>query len=330
MLQRELPERQVLQVRLVCLPLQRHPLRRAPRPHRALGLGRLRRRQRRDRQHQNRGRGKSLGKLKKLHVIIIGVFVAIVLGAGMFFLLIKPRQQSLADVSKKLSDRQAVAAQLPSAKSDLQKAILENLQAKLDYRRYEDTKMPEVSFDDRTLGMIGLWREQAEVLGPMIEHWPRRYGVDLLNNVAIAAAPSNPNALVDGLLRIPVGTMQVRGDLGSILRHLKGWNDFHRLVQIDPMSISGTSPVLTATYSMTVLIFPRGKLGPNVAIAGTAAAAGAVGGAPGAVPGAMPGAGAPISMPGAPGASPAPGGAPMPGDGPGAAGGAGAPPAPMP
>ncbi len=216
-----------------------------------------------------------MGKLTKIQVIVIGVVVTLIVGVGMFFLLIRPRAQQLNELETKLQEREAVAARKPQAEKDLQRAKLENLQARLDYRHYEVTKMPAVSFSDRTEGMIAMWRERSEVLGPMVEHWPRKFGVDLLNDIPIPPASSDPNSYADGLIRIPIGPISVRGDYHSILRHLKGWNKFGRLVQVEPMSLSGVSPVLTATYNATILIFPRGKIGPNVAMA----AAGQQGGA---------------------------------------------------
>jgi hypothetical protein len=241
-----------------------------------------------------------LDRLTRVQVIVIGVLVCLIVGAGMFFLLVRPKMQQYKEVSTKLEERKAVADQIDQARKDLEKARLENLQARLDYRRYEETKMPVISFNDRTAGMIALWRERAEVLGPLVEKWPRRFGVELRNDISIPAAPTNPNAMTADLLEIPLGQMTVTGSYRAILNHLKGWNKFNRLVRVDPPTLTGPSPTMTATYNLTVLIFPRGGLGPNVAIAGEAAAQPGAGGGPGMVPPA----GGPVmppAMPGGPG-----------------------------
>jgi len=248
-----------------------------------------------------------LSKLTRVQVLIIGCLVSIIVGVGMFFLLVRPRMQKFAEVDAKLKERQQVAAQLETAKADLEKAKLENLQARLDYRYYEETKMPVISFNDRTQGMIALWRERAEVLGPMIEKWPRKFGVELRTDIKIPPGPTNPNAVSDKLIEIPLGQMTVTGNYRAILNHLHGWNRFGRLVRVDPLTLTGTNPVMTATYNLTVFEFPRGGLGPNVAMAGDAAAQ--TGGAPG-MPSAFPGGpGGPGSgmmppSPGGPGATP--------------------------
>ncbi|MEI6914430.1 MAG: hypothetical protein WCL39_04790 [Armatimonadota bacterium] len=219
-----------------------------------------------------------MGKLTKLHVTIIGVVLCLVVGLGMFFLLIKPANEQLADLQTQYEARKAIADQLPQAKVELVKARQAQLQAQLDYRKIEDAKMPVVSFTDRAQGMIAMWREQAEVLGPMLENWPRRFGVDLMNSISIPAASTNPNSFADGLTKIGIGSISVRGDLPSILRHIEGWNKFGRLVQIDPVSITGVSPSLSASYNVTVLLFPRGNFGQPLAIAGDTGQAGAGGG----------------------------------------------------
>jgi len=123
--------------------------------------------------------------------------------------------------------------------------------------------------------------------------------VELRNDISVPAAPTNPNAMTADLLEIPLGQMTVTGTYQAILNHLRGWNKFNRLVRVDPPTLTGPSPTMTATYNLTVLIFPRGGLGPNVAIAGEATAQPGAGGAPGMMP--APGAGVPPPMPGGPG-----------------------------
>ena len=245
-----------------------------------------------------------MSKLTRLHVIVIGVVLNLVALAGAYFFLVKPRMEKFAAADAKLKERTAVADRLPVAEADRQKAELENLQARQDYRRYEDAKMPVISVADRTQAMIALWREQAEVLGPMIENWPRRYGEELLNNVSIPPATTNPNTPIPSPYVIDVGAMSVRGDFYSILRSIEGWNQFNRLVQISPMTIQGVSPSLTANYGLRVIIFPRGKMGPEVAMAkGSTDAAGAGGAGGGMAPPPMPmgapdmGAGPPVGGP---------------------------------
>jgi len=116
--------------------------------------------------------------------------------------------------------------------------------------------------------MIALWKEQAEILGPMIESWPRKTKVRLLSGVQVPAAPVDPNAINTTLIRIPIGTLQVRGDFKTLMNHIRSWKNFGRLVQVDPASLTGPSPNMTAQYGLTVYIFPYGEPGPPVQMAG--------------------------------------------------------------
>ncbi|MCC6484103.1 MAG: hypothetical protein IT209_04575 [Armatimonadetes bacterium] len=225
-----------------------------------------------------------LDKLTKLQVIIVGVVLSLIIGVGMFFLLVRPRMEKFTQVDKQRQEVVAKAAELPLRQRELEQAERDRLQAQLDYRKYELSKMPEISFADRTQGMIALWREHAEVLGPMLENWPRRFGVEMGSTVSIPAATTNPNNLQDGLMKIHIGSISVQGDFYDIMRSIEGWNRFGRLVQVGPVTLSGVSPNLTGSYDLTVLWFPRGTAGAQVAMAPAAGAqdqqAGMAGGAP--------------------------------------------------
>ncbi len=128
--------------------------------------------------------------------------------------------------------------------------------------------MPTISFQDRAQGMIALWKEQAEVLGPMLQSWPGKTGVQLLSGVTVPAAGTDPNAIDTSLIQIPIGTFEVVGDFSNILEHIGSWNRFGRLVRVDPVSLSGPSPGMRGQYAVTVLIFPHGEAGPAVSMGG--------------------------------------------------------------
>ncbi len=128
--------------------------------------------------------------------------------------------------------------------------------------------MPTISFQDRAQGMIALWKEQAEVLGPMLQSWPGKTGVQLLSGVTVPAAGTDPNAIDTSLIQIPIGTFEVVGEFSSILEHIGSWNRFGRLVRVDPVSLTGPSPGMRGQYAVTVLIFPHGEAGPAVSMGG--------------------------------------------------------------
>ena len=203
-----------------------------------------------------------MSKLRKIHVIIIGCAACALVVAGLFFLVVKPANERIAGVETKLQAATEIANRLPSDQRKLIEVKDEYNKQLTDYSKFMRAKMPAITFADRPQGMIALWKEQAEVLGPMIERWPAKTGVRLVSDVKVPAAPTDPNAINTTLVQLNVGTFEVRGDFYTILNHVRKWNNFNRLVQLSPIGISGTSPNMTAQYNVTVFLVPSGEAGP--------------------------------------------------------------------
>ena len=236
-------------------------------------------------------------KLKSVHVVIIGSFACALVVAGLYFLIIKKQYQQLGALNTQYQQLSQEYARKPQAEARLAEAREKNRIVLVKYDQYLREKMPPITFQDRAQGMIALWKEQAEVLGPMLQSWPRRTGVILASGVQVPAAPVNPNAIDTSLITIPIGSFSVRGDFSTILSHLRSWNKFNRLVRIDVGRLTGPSPGMQADYSVTVFIFPRGETGQTIAMASGGGPGEAAMAAP--MPAPMP-APAPMPMPAGP------------------------------
>jgi hypothetical protein len=199
------------------------------------------------------------------------------LGVGIYFLLIKPVNEQVKVVDDQLRASLEIVAQEGPTQMAFDAAVSEVSAIQSRLARYENSKMPNLSLAQRDKGMIDLWIEQVEVLGPILERWGSKGGVRLASAVNIPAPPTNPNEIDANVIKIPIGKMEVEGDFSSIIRHMREWNNCPRLVQIDRPSISGTSPLLKASYEVTVYIFPRGAAGPPVQMAGASTGAGTAG-----------------------------------------------------
>lgn len=248
-------------------------------------------------------------KLRQIHVIIIGVFACVAVIAGLYFTVIKNKYKVLGELQSQYAAAEQKWNQKASVEAQLEEAKRQNRIITSKYERYLAEKMPPISFEDRAQGMIALWKEQSQVLGPLLTSWPRKTGVQYLGGIQVPAPPVDPNSIDTSLIKLSVGTVQVRGDFRSILSHIRSWNKFGRLVQIDPVSLTGPSPGMTAQYAVTVYIFPRGEAGPPIAMAG---GGGGGAGVPGAPVGAAPGA-PPMAAPTAPGVEAPPPEMPPPG-----------------
>jgi hypothetical protein len=244
-----------------------------------------------------------MSKLRKIHVIIIGVLVCVIAAVGMYFVLIKKateaRDATKADCESKISQG-GTPQNVQFQKDDVVKANMEVAEARVNFDRYMREKMPNISLEDRKAGMLALWHEQSEVLGPLLIHWIQGSGVRLASSIAIQAPPADPNSInYDDVtpIRIDIGRVKVEGDFAQLMKHIRMWNSCNRLVLIDQPTLSGQSPNLACEYNLSVFIFPRTRSGPTIEMAGSGAAGGM--GGPG------------MPMPGMAG----PGGIPTPGTG---------------
>ncbi len=263
-----------------------------------------------------------LSKLKLLHIVIIGSVVCIGVGVGVYMMLIKPQKELLAKETARYNAAigEGTMQVLQAAQDDYVKAQNERSRAVAALDDQMRRRMPDMSFERRDIGMMELWREQINTLGPLLEGFARDTNVDVLpTSMQIPAPPASPNdAIFDKtLLEFPsVGQIVVHGDFKSLMANVRRWNNCRRLVMVGPIRLAGTSPDLEATYSISCYIFPVAVGGPMIpmAVGGVAEpAAGGPMGMPGGPMGMPPGAMPPGAMPpgGMPPGGPPAGGAPQ-------------------
>lgn len=208
-----------------------------------------------------------MSKLKAIHIAIIGFLVCIIVGVSTYFLVIKKCNEEITALNGRLEIATQVYQTRPQVEAKLAAAKQNNQVLQIKLEKYMRAKMPALTFQDRTQGMIALWKEQVETLGPMINAWPQRTGVFMSSKVAIPNPPVDPNTIDTSLIKIPIGSFTVTGDFRTLMQHIRSWNKFNRLVQIDVGSLSGQNP-MTLNYTVTVYVFPRGETGQAVTMAG--------------------------------------------------------------
>lgn len=237
----------------------------------------------------------SLSKLKRLHVIIIGVVLCIIGGVAVFYLQIRP--QKIAFVAAESRYNKAVVKGNEIAKNNAIKqredAMLgfQVAQAQLDVQM--KLRMPNLNFSRRDIGMLALWKEQIKTLGPLLESFSRDKTVVTRGaSFQIQAPPANPNDPIfeQDVLVFPLGSVTVSGDFKRLMDNVRRWNNCQRLVMVGPPSLGGVSPELTETYSLTCYIFPAVKAAASnkITMAGGGGAAAGVAGGPAVAPAPMP------------------------------------------
>lgn len=226
----------------------------------------------------------------------IGIALSLLAIAGIFFLMIRPTldqtaaQQAIYDQNYPDS---TLSAQR-NAQKGLTEAKLKVQQIKFQWAVKSAARMPRYDVSNRTLALKQITYELTRYLGPDIQHQLHVTGVVSTTQVVLPAPPLSPNDITAAPVVIPLGTITVSGDFRHILAHFYKWQYFNRLVLVDNLVLTGSSPYMTGTYDATLYIFPQNddKLGPIIPQAGTgtgAATSGAPGGYPGGAPGGPPG-----------------------------------------
>lgn len=165
----------------------------------------------------------------------------------------------------------------------------------------------------------------------------RKGGVTVINGPEVPAFSTNATDIVETGFNYPAiefpvviydfGTVTVQGTFKQICDHVEAWSRMPNYLAVaDGLRFTGTSPVLTATYNLSMVAFIRGqKIAPSVpeGAGGSSATVGGAGGAPFGGPSAAPMGGPGGGRgPGRPSAAASPGGGPPPGGfGPGPRGG---------
>ena len=249
--------------------------------------------------------------------------LAIISVVVIYFTLIKPGKESY-DGFKTDYDAQALTyGKMADAQKRYKAALAAVAEAKARWAVYDRRYMPDINIANRFDAMKQLWKEEILVLAPKLDHFLKAdHSVQVVSaDFKMPQPPSDPNQVVTKEYTFPLGTVAVVGTFNDVLNNASRWNKFDRLVLVDGLSLNGSSPRLTAQYSLTCYEFTHNtdSPGPAFPTAPTPTATSAGGGGLGGYEVGGPGGG-----PGGPGGAGGFGGAP-PSGGPGG-GFAGAPP----
>ena len=234
-----------------------------------------------------------LNRINPLAVAGIGIALSLMAIAGLFFLLIKPTLDETTVQQGIYTEN--FPDSTPAKQKEAQKALLlakvKVQQTKFQWAVVSAAKMPRYDVSNRPLALKQITSELTRYLGPDLQHQLTTTGVKTDTQIVLPPPPLSPNDITAAPVVVPLGTITVSGDFRHILTHFYEWQYFNRLVLVDNLTLTGSSPYLTATYTATLYIFPQNddKLGPIIPQAGGGAGAtGASGGYPGGAPGGFP------------------------------------------
>lgn len=248
-----------------------------------------------------------MSKLTVLHINIIGLAIALIVGAALYFTVISSANEEQKKAQGEYDVVKAEADKLPAAKRNLETATRDRQVAITQYSAYEGQYMPVIGYEKDVLTnmMRNFWPNGGK-------SWPERYIKKFRAYMATEARTNrivweNPGVLVlpsfgpdpnridaagagEGLGPVLHYSyqMSVRArNLPSLMRHIKNWSSVRGfgVPTVDGLTIQGNSPNLTATYNLALTIILRdidNKAIPpaNARISGSGGggAAGAMGG----------------------------------------------------
>lgn len=224
-----------------------------------------------------------MNRITRQQVAIIGSVLIVLVAGGLFYFLIRPLMERENTANQKYDAQHRIAVGRGAAEQDLIRARQEVAQAQGKWTRYERQYMPVINRSDLIRAMQQRWVEQSLVLGPKVVRFARADRSVRITNLGITvpAPPADPNAVNQKFFMLPLGTVGTMGKFRDVLNNAERWNKFGRLVLVDGLSLSGSSPQLLAQYTLTCFIFTQGEPGPAIPTAGGAGGSGGGGGYPG-------------------------------------------------
>jgi hypothetical protein len=202
-------------------------------------------------------------RLTRGHIWIIGLVIAVILGAGFYFLGISRTKDNLTQLAARRDTADQTIGKRRDYEADLKKAKLEVAEAERAFRVFTNTKMPKPPIDlrnqDHTAqvrAMMNLWQEPKRLYDMAQNFALNTDKVAVRTQFGIPAPPADPKMIPTTIIEIPIGTVTAYGDLRSILDYMRRWNQFGRVVAVDGLQLSGVSPLLTGTAQLTAYIFP--------------------------------------------------------------------------
>ncbi len=272
-------------------------------------------------------------KISPLSIFICGVAVALIAFFYGAFIQYIPNMADVNNYEKNTQAQNDEAAKQKQAEKRVLNAIAAVKAKDIAWQRFVATRTPSNKLSEQGIDLS----VNAYQLG--IDTYTYRDNIQRAVNkqlrsggVKVLSAPTiqmlDPNAKVNTILTdfynypaipFPVvifdfGTITVQGTYSQIMNHLRAYKEMPNYLAVsDGLTLTGTSPLLTANYNLSIVGFIRGKnIYPPVSEENAAAAGGAggafagFGGGRGGPPPGFGGPGGPPAGFGGPGAGGAP------------------------
>jgi hypothetical protein len=201
-------------------------------------------------------------RFKRIHVLVIGIVVLVVLGVAFGMAFARPRLKEIAD-TKGAVDGQRATADTMLVELDKLASAQTDFEAKEKQTYHYMGRMPEIS-TNRYQAMIDLWKEYGAVGGLSMAHYIRSQPGIRLTGFSMPSAPTTPLTPIPIIL-VPINDFAVGADnLHDLISFLRSLSGAPRMATVTNVSISGTSPNLAVMTPLTMYLVTRWALpGPG-------------------------------------------------------------------
>lgn len=227
--------------------------------------------------------------------LVTGVFIGLAILSYAYFQFYQPDTLEATYVKEYVEKLDREGAKLPATEKRIENAKMQVEEITNRWREVVDAKSRngqgfiDLSQDPLTL-TISVQNYRNKLQGA-VNRQMKTGGVVVVNGPLVPQPSNDPTSLLTSYFnvsRLPfpvvlfeLGTVTVRGSFDQIARNIEAWSNMPDYFAVaDGLAITGTSPELTATYSVAIVGFLpgdiSGPLGAPVATgaAGTAASAG--------------------------------------------------------
>lgn len=227
--------------------------------------------------------------------LVAGVFIGLTILSYAYFQFYQPDTTEAGYVRDYVEKLEAEGRKLPATEKRIENAVAQVEAIAERWRQVSEAKSQggegfiDLNQDPLSLSVnVANYRNKVQ---NAVNRQLRVGGVTVVNGPLVPQPSNDPTALLTSYFNVPrlpfpvvlfeLGTVTVRGSFDQIARNMQAWTSMKDyFAVVDGLSISGTSPELTATYSVVIVGFLPGEvsgpLGAPVATgpAGTAASAG--------------------------------------------------------
>jgi len=226
-----------------------------------------------------------MGKIPPIVIVIIGLVLIIGSSVALFFLVIKPRQATMAQEKTAYEAAWNEAQQLPAARAAFEQVLADWERVQVDLKGLQNRRGVPISYYTNLPAWIRSWQELRVDLPKAVEDFVGASGLQIQGSASFPSpAGSPPPPPQTGFMDGGSISLTVTGSLTELEKFYGSLNKFKRVMTISGFNLSGSGDQITAPVTLTfyLLVEVPPTTAPAASAAGSPGAPGVgLGGPPG-------------------------------------------------